>query len=155
MVYKFRFRGSTIRDNRIIIIFLGSAAAFSYAVSLVLYEFALPMIMLLILSIALATFSVGRRIDFMKWLWVEFAILPLVLVSFMLLSIPTFAQANENITGTIGVYEKQVYQNLPTGMAHTLDDFKEPRYSSLEDLQSAINQSLNISSIAIFENAGG
>ena len=152
MVYKFRFMGSNIRDNKMIIIFLGSVAAFSYAVSLVLYEFALPMIMLLLLSIALATFSIGKKITFMRWLWVEFAILPFVLISFMLLSIPTFAQANENITGTMGVYENQVYQNLPTGVAHTLDDFREPRYSSLEDLQSAINQSLTMSSVTIFEN---
>jgi 4-hydroxybenzoate polyprenyltransferase len=153
LVYKFRFKGKEIKLNKSVIVPLGVASAFSYLVSIALYNFALPMILLLAMSIALAKFSIGKRLKFMNWLWVEFTILPMIVIAFLLLSIPTIAQANNNITSTIDHYKEDIYQELPEGVADRLRNLSEPSYASLEEFQDAVNQSLNISSLTIFESA--
>lgn len=152
LVYKSRFRGKEIISNKSVIVPLGLASAFSYLVSILLYDFALPMIFLLAMSLALAKFSIGKRLQFMKWLWVEFAILPMIVLAFLMLSIPPIAQANSNITSTIGQYKQIVYQELPGSVADGLKNLSESRYETLEEVQDAINQSLNLTALNFLES---
>jgi len=145
LAYKFRFRGMVIKGNKHILVPLGAAATFSYMASLALYDFALPMLFLLAVSLLLAKFSIGKRLKFMNWLWVEFAILPIILVAFLMLAVPPIAQANGNISVTIDTYRDSVYHSLPEGVAENVKGFGEPRYASLDELQKAINSTVNIS----------
>jgi hypothetical protein len=151
LIYKFRFRGKAIISNKSVIIPIGFASAFSYTVSLVLYGYALPMILLLAMSLALARFSVGKRLRFMNWLWVEFAILPMIVIAFLMLSIPSLAQVNNNITVRIDEYKENIYQELPGDVADSLKNLSESSYENLEDFQDAVNQSLNLSNLGFFE----
>jgi len=145
LVYKCGFKGDAIREKKALLAPLGALAAFSYLVSLVIYNYAIPMMFLLLASVLLAKVSVGKRLRFMSWLWVEFMILPLFIVAFLLLGIPTVAQANENITATICKYKQDVYHTLPDNVADDLESMEKPRYGSLDDFQQAINESMNIS----------
>ncbi len=151
LIYKFRFRGKAIISNKSVIIPLGMAAAFSYLASIFLYGFALPMILLLAMSLALAKFSIGKRLRFMNWLWVEFAILPMIVIAFLMLSIPAVAQVNNNITVRIDEYKENIYEELPSGVADSLKNLSASRYEDLEEFQDAVNQSLNISGLGFFE----
>jgi len=110
------------------------------------------MIFLLAMSLALAKFSIGKRLQFMKWLWVEFAILPMIVLAFLMLSIPPIAQANSNITSTIDQYKQSVYQELPDSVADGLKNLSESRYETLEEVQDAINQSLNLTALNFLES---
>lgn len=151
LIYKFRFRGNAIISNKAVIIPLGAATTLCYIASIILYGYALPMILLLVMSLALAKFSVGKRLRFMNWLLVEFAVLPMIVIAFLMLSIPAFAQVNSNITGRIDMYKENLYDELPE-FTGRLDNLYEYRYEDLEELQDAVNQTLNLSGITFFDS---
>jgi len=155
IVYKMRFRGKNIISNKYVIVPMGLASVFSYIVSLILYDFALPMFILLATSILVATFSVGKRLRLMNWLWVEFTILPIILIAFLLLTIPSIAEANNNITYTLDCYKESICRDLPPELVDRLKNLSEPRYGSLEELQNAINKSLSPGALKIFETGKG
>lgn len=152
LIYKSRFRGNAIISNRSVIIPIGAATAFCYIVSIILYGYALPMILLLVMSLVLAKFSVGKRLKFMNWLLVEFAVLPMIVIAFLMLSIPAFAQVNNNITGRIDQYKENLYEELPDEFTGSLKNLSEYRYEDLEELQDAVNQTLNLSGVTFFDS---
>jgi hypothetical protein len=151
LVYKFRFRGKIIKENRRIIMIIGAASAFSYLASIVLYGFAVPMVVLLAAALLMAWYSKSRRLKFMGWLWVEFVLLPVFLLAFLMLSVPQIAQANEKIAGTIDSYKESVYHELPEDIAEGLRNLTEPQYETLEDLHGAINETLGLSGLGFLE----
>jgi 4-hydroxybenzoate polyprenyltransferase len=134
LVYKFRFKGKIIKENKHIIVIIGIASAFSYVSSIILYGFALPMILLLVIAVLMAWHSKSRKLKFMNWLWVEFILLPIFLLAFLMLSVPQIAQANANITETIDQYMEDFYSQLPEDMSQGLRDLTEPQYESLDDM---------------------
>jgi hypothetical protein len=113
------------------------------------------MFILLATSILVATFSVGKRLRLMNWLWVEFTILPIILIAFLLLTIPSIAEANNNITYTLDCYKESICRDLPPELVDRLKNLSEPRYGSLEELQNAINKSLSPGALKIFETGKG
>jgi hypothetical protein len=82
---------------------------------------------------------------------VEFAVLPMIVIAFLMLSIPAFADVNSNITGRIDQYKENLYDELPE-FTGRLDNLSEYRYEDLEELQDAVNQTLNISGITFFDS---
>jgi len=141
MAYKLRFKGSVIREHKAILYPLGAGVVFSFVASLVLYPYALPLLFLLGVSLLMAKASIGRKLRFMNWLWVEFAILPLILVAFLMLAVQPIAEANDNLTATICACKESIYQNLPEGIAEDLSGLEEPMYSSLDEFQEVMNLS--------------
>jgi len=154
LVYKFRFKGRAIKNNKWLLASVALFSAFSYILSIVLYSFALPLIILLAVSVILIVFSMnmGKKLKFMNWLWIEFIILPVVIIAFLLLSFPLVEQANTNITATIDQYKETVYKELPGDMADGLKNLSESPYDSLDDVQAAVNKSVNLSEITIFNS---
>ncbi len=152
MVYKFRFRGSVIKSRKWLLGSIGLLTAVSYGLSMMLYTFALALVILLAASIALIAFSmgVGKKLSFMNWLWVEFVILPLVIIAFLALTIPFVEQANTELTEHIGEYRETVYNKLPEGVATGLRNLSEPTYESLEEFEEKVlNISINLSNITV------
>jgi 4-hydroxybenzoate polyprenyltransferase len=149
LVYKFRFKGNVIKSKKWLFTILGTLAFFSYTFSLVFYDFALSLIILLALSLALAFFSMGRKLRFMNWLYVEFIIMPAVIAAFLLVSIPIAAEANQDIAAKIDHYKDTVYKKLPEDVAEGIKNLSEPPYESLEDVVDAINRSVNLSGLVI------
>ncbi|UCD03007.1 MAG: UbiA prenyltransferase family protein [Candidatus Aenigmatarchaeota archaeon] len=150
LIYKFRFRGNMIRDNKLLLGSIAFLTALSYALSVTLYPFALPLIILLAASVVLIMLSmgVGRKFRFMNWLWIEFVILPLVIIAFLLLSVPFVDQANAELTETIGEYKETVYKKLPDDVVTGLENLSKPAYESLDDVQEdVINITVNLSTL--------
>jgi 4-hydroxybenzoate polyprenyltransferase len=155
LVYKFRFRGNIIRDRKWLLGSVAFLTALSYGLSVMLYAFALPLIILLATSVVLIMFSmgVGRKFRFMNWLWIEFVILPLVIIAFLMLTIPFVNQANAELTDTIGEYRETVYRKLPDDVVTGLKNLSEPTYESLDDVQEDVmNITVNLSSLTILES---
>jgi len=157
IIYKFRFKGNMIRDNKLLLAPLGMLAVTSFFLSLVLYRFALPLMLLLAFSIGIIAFSmgVGKRFKLMNWFYLEFIIFPMVIAVFLLLSIPAVASANTHITNKIDQYKETVYKELPDDVAQTLKNLSEPPYDSLDEVGEAINRSINISEIGEMFEPGG
>jgi 4-hydroxybenzoate polyprenyltransferase len=144
LVYKFKFKGDMIRSRKLLFATIGAVCIASYVISMVLYKFALPLIMLLVLSVALGLFGKSRKLKFMNWLFIEFIIMPAVIAVFLLLSIPIVGQANEKIGDKIGQYKETVYKELPEEVAEGLKNLSEPPYDSLDEIERDINRTLNI-----------
>jgi 4-hydroxybenzoate polyprenyltransferase len=144
LVYKFKFKGDMIRSKKWLFASVGAICVISYCLSMVLYQFALPLIILLVLSVALGLFGKSRKLPFMNWLYIEFIIMPAVIAVFLLLSIPIVGHANEKITDTIGEYKETVYKELPDDVAQGLKNLSEPPYHSLQEIGRDINRTLNI-----------
>ena len=154
LVYKFKFKGRVIKNNKWLLASVALFSAFSYILSIVLYNFALPLIILLAVSVILivASLGAGKKFKFMNWLWIEFVILPIIIIAFLLLSFPLIAQANSNITATIDKYKESVYRELPGDVAEGLKNLTESPYESLGDVQDAINMTINLSELTVFES---
>ena len=153
IIYKFRFKGSMIRENKLLLAPLALIAVTSFGLSIVLYRFALPLVLLLGFSIGIIVFSmsVGKRFKLMNWFYLEFIIFPMVIAVFLLLSIPAVAYANSQLSDKIDHYKSTVYKELPDDVAETLKNLSEPAYDSLDDVGEAINRSLNMSELDLFD----
>ena len=110
------FRGKAITSNKSLLVPLGLICTFSYLSAVFVYDFALPMITLLGISVFLALFSIGRGFKFSNWLWMEFIILPIFIFSFLMLMLPPVAQANEEVCSRMDTYKEMVYDELPPGV---------------------------------------
>jgi len=154
IVYKFKFKGDMIRNNKPYFTVLALVVLFSYIFSVITYDFALPLLILLALSAGLVAFGItaGRKLHFMNWLWLEFVIMPAMIVAFLLISFPLIAQINDHLGEKITQYKDTVYKELPDDVAKTLDNLSEPNYKSVEDVANALNRSLNLSLDEILNN---
>jgi len=151
LVYKFRFKGDIIRKNRLLFMSFGFATIFSFVASLFFYQFAVPMILLISVTFLMAGASSGKKLKLFNWLMVEFIVLPIVLIAFLLLGVPQVAEANEGISTKLCEYKTDIYKNLPESVAERLKGIDEPKYHSLEEFREAVNDSLML---PFLENTG-
>jgi hypothetical protein len=154
IVYKFKFKGSMIREKKWFLAPLALFVLASYTFSIAFYSYALPLMLLLVLSAGIIAFSlsVGKRFKLMNWFYLEFIIFPMVIAVFLVLSIPAVAYANNQLTHKIGDYRETVYKELPKDVAQTIRNLSEPAYDSLDEVSDAINISINISELEIFDS---
>ncbi|MFH0956577.1 MAG: UbiA prenyltransferase family protein [Candidatus Aenigmatarchaeota archaeon] len=154
IIYKFKFKGSIIREKKWFLAPIAILALLSYTLSIALYKFALPLMLLLVFSMGIIAFSlsVGKKLKLMNWFYLEFIIFPTVIAVFLLLSIPAVAYANSQLTDKIGDYKETVYKELPKDVAQTIRNLSEPAYDSLDEVGKAINVSINISELQLFDS---
>ena len=152
LVYKFRFKGNIIREKKYLLGAIALLTVVSYGLSMILYSFTLPLIILLVATFALLGFSLkaGKKFKFMNWLWLELIILPLVIVAFLLLSIPFVETVNDELTDTIGEYKETVYKELPEDVVTGIENLSKPAYESLDEIQDEVlNITINLSNISL------
>lgn len=147
IVYKFKFQGDMLRNNKPYFIVLALVVLLSYIFSVVIYDFSLPLLLLLGLSMVLVSFGAiaGKNLNFMNWLHLEFVIMPAMIVAFLLISIPMISQINTHIGEKITNYKDTVYKELPEGVGRALDNLSEPKYKSVKEVGEVLNRSLNLS----------
>jgi len=97
IAYKFKFDGKTIKDSRPLFIVFGIIVVVLFVTSLFSYGFPLALVILLVLS--LVVFGLKylfwyHEKGFNQMLLLELIILPLIIVSFLLLLIPSIGMAN-------------------------------------------------------------
>jgi hypothetical protein len=150
IAYKVGFKGKDISRMKYYLIPSGILGIFSYIYSVLFYEFTISLLFLLFVSVLLAWISMNKKLKFMSFLWMEFIILPIFVISFLMLGVPAVAQVNYEITCTIDQYKYGIYNSLPEDVAEGLNEMTEPKFSTLEELQAAINKSLNDTFTSMF-----
>lgn len=105
MAYKFKFCGRTIKDSKPLFVAFGVVVVALFLASLFSYGFPLALVMLLALSVAVFGLKYlfwYHEKGFNQMLLLELIILPLIIVSFLLLLIPSVGMANAALAGFLG-----------------------------------------------------
>jgi len=158
LIYKFKFSGGIIKSNKKLFIAIGAAGSFSYTISFIQYGF--PLSMILLVTIPLFVLLLFKQMDIKfhrinNMIIIEYLLLPVVIISFMILSIPIIAQANENIISTIDKYEENLMEEIPDTITQPIENITSElnKYEKLEDIENEIKEGLdNITNISQIKN---
>ena len=101
IVYKFRFTGDKIRSNKLLFVPLGLVCTASYILAFIVYDFSLALIIMflgsgLIIGLAKKSGFNLKRINNM--MFVEYLVLPLVIISLLVISLPIVSSVNQDLT---------------------------------------------------------
>jgi 4-hydroxybenzoate polyprenyltransferase len=147
IIYKFKFKGKIIRKNKRVFFILGMLGGISYFISLIEYGF--PLSMLLLFIIPFTTLIVFKQTKFNmhkinNMFVIEYLLLPLVIICFLMLNIPIIAEANEQIADNIDSYTEKISEEIPDSIVNPLKNISEKfeKYKSLDDIEREINSSL-------------
>jgi len=151
LIYKFKFRGNIIKANKKLFIGLAAVGVVSYTLSLIQYGFPLAMILLIIIPLFILMFFKQMDIEFHRisnMIVIEYLLLPVVIISFLILTIPFVAQANDEIASTITVYKENVMKEIPEPIKKPIDNLSSElkKYKTLEDIEEEIK--LNFKELA-------
>jgi len=148
IIYKFKFRGNLIKSKKPFFVFLGAVGVISYIISLISYGFPISMVILVIIPLFVLILLKQIDIEFHKisnMVIIEYLLLPVVIISFAILMIPIFGQANENIANKIGEYRENVMKDLPSDIKQPIENITDElkKYKVLEDIESGLKTGLD------------
>ena len=153
LIYKFRFKGGSIRSNKKLFIGLGILGAVSYIISFFQYGFPISMILLIIIPLFVLFLFKKMDIDVHRinnMILIEYLLLPVVIISFLVLTIPFVAQANQEIASKIDTYAEDIIQEIPEDIKEPIENITDElkKYESLEDIEKDIKEGFeNITNI--------
>lgn len=138
MCYKFKFNRKLISTNRAVFIIIGIVFVASYGISFVAYSFSLPLVLMFLFVAVLAVFMKYFRVleyKMKKLFIVEYMVLIIVIICFLLLANPSLARLNENLTDIVGNYKDAAINIIPSEIANGV---RMDGYENLEDIERAI-----------------
>ncbi|MCK5017451.1 MAG: UbiA prenyltransferase family protein [Candidatus Peribacteraceae bacterium] len=147
IIYKFDFKGKTIKTNKKIIGGLGITGLTSYMISFIYYGMPISMIFLIVIPLFIILLFKQMDIKFHKidnMLITEYMLLPVVILSFLILTIPAVGLLNSQMADTIDVYTDVIVEEIPdaiTGHVDNLTD-KLKEYETLEDIENKIKEDI-------------
>jgi len=153
LIYKFGFRGKIIRSNKKLFTGLAAVGVFSYVLSFLMYGFPLSMILLIIIPLFIIMLFKWMDIEFHRinnMIVIEYLLLPIVIISFILLSVPVFGQTNQAIAKFIENCTEKLIDEVPDNIKKPMENLTEEvkKYGSLEDFEEDLKKGLeNISNI--------
>ncbi|MEE9323354.1 MAG: UbiA family prenyltransferase [Candidatus Aenigmarchaeota archaeon] len=145
LIYKFKFTGKVIKSNKKFFIGLGFLGGLSYVVSFFQYGFPLSMILLIVIPFFILMLFKQMDIEFHRinnMIIIEYLLLPIVIVSFMVLTVPVIGQANENMASTIDDYTEDLMKEMPETITEPIDNLTDElkKYETLEDIEEGIKE---------------
>jgi len=155
LIYKFKFKGSIIKGNKKMFVTIGLLGAFSYVVSFLQYGFPLSMILLIVIPLSILLLMKKIDIEFHKinnMIVIEYLLLPVVIISFLVLMVPFVGQANERIADTIDSYKEIVVNEIPENIMEHVDNLTGglEKYKTIDDIQAEIETGIeNITNATI------
>lgn len=151
LIYKFKFKGSIIKSNKKMFLAIGVFGGLSYFVSFIQYGFPLSMTLLVVIPLSILLFLKQIEIEFHRisnMIVIEYLLLPLVIISFVVLMVPVVGQANEKMVSTIGTYKETVIREMPEDLKKSVDNITDEvkKYRTIEDIENGIKTNIeNIS----------
>jgi hypothetical protein len=153
LIYKFKFRGKIIKSNKRLFTGLAAAGVFSYVFSFVQYGFPLSMILLIAIPLFIIVLFKWMDIEFHRinnMIIIEYLLLPIVIISFIVLSVPVVGKANESIADMIDKYKEKIADEVPESITEPIDNITNElkKYGTLEDIEEKVKEGLeNMSEI--------
>jgi 4-hydroxybenzoate polyprenyltransferase len=147
IIYKFKFKGHIIRSNRKLFIGFGVVGVVSYIISFILYGF--PLSMILLVAIPIGILLLLKYMDvkvhrISNMLVIEYLLLPVVILSFVMLTIPFIDHTNDMIARNIINYTETIKERMPPDIIRPLKNISDKleEYETLEDIEKNINKSI-------------
>ncbi len=139
LAYKVHFKRDVLLQKKAVLAPLGLAGIATYAGSIVLYSFPLALLLMLFFAslIAMTRKVSGMKLHMMKnSLLIEYVMIPLALLSFLMLMNPMVSAVNEQVCDGINNYTEDVSSALPEGIVGPIEQLNHglEGYRSLEDL---------------------
>ena len=143
MLYKFRFKGNTIRSKKKVFWIFGTLSSVSYVVSIFLYGF--PLSMIILITIAVTAFLFFRHVKFLSYrtrnmMFVGYLLLSVFIFSFLMLLNPVFAEINYKMADEIHLQTGKISDQLPGPLMNSIEDISNElkKYESLEDIEETL-----------------
>lgn len=155
LIYKFNFRGGTIRAKSKLFGVLAFSGTLSYILSFFSYGFPLSMSILIIIPLFIIFMFKQMDIEFHRinnMILIEYLLLPVVIISFAVLTIPAIAQANERMATTIDSYAEDLIEDIPETIKEPIENITDElkKYEKLEDIEYDIKHGLgNITNMTV------
>lgn len=144
LFYKFKFNRALVMKNKAIFGTILFVFIFSFGVSFLVYNFSLALILLTvfvaIFTVFIKTFKI-LKYRMKRLFLIEYIVLPLIIISFLLLMHPSVAELNANITQSITNYSKDV---IPSSVMTSLRNI-----TGMENVRDIENSLMNITDIVL------
>ena len=147
ITYKFKLDISWVKKHRLLFSFMLSLASLSYILSLMMYDFPVSLLILLIFPVAI--FMLAKRF---KWearmknmLFLEYILLPIIIISFLVLMNPAINSMNESLHKNIVAYKDALISKIPRSLISPVENISEEiknRYKTLDDIKNDINSTI-------------
>jgi heme O synthase-like polyprenyltransferase len=137
LFYKFRLNRKLIRKNMLPIAALGILTFVSYVISWIIYDFQLSLILIFVLPLAVLVLLNIKKIykeTFKGMFFIEYVLLSLIIVSFVVLLIPAGFSVNVEINKIHTESMNELERNIP--ITEELKNLSEQtkRFESLDDI---------------------
>lgn len=147
LIYKFRFKGLNLKNNKKIFASLAIAGSFSYIMSLIYYPFPLSMLLLIVIPLFIIFLFKQMDMRFHKinnMILIEYILLPVVIISFLLITTPLFGQTNEQMASTIDAYRSEIAEDMPEDVIGPIENLTDElkKYKTLEDVESDLKEGI-------------
>jgi len=152
IIYKFKFKGKVIKENKKLFWGLGILGVVSYMVSLVYYVFPLTLIFLILVPVVVLLIFKYMNVEVHRisnMIMIEYILLPLVIICFVILTIPAVGNANDQIAdGLTNMSDRitdTIADRIPDTVIKPIENLSGEleRYETLEDVVNKVNETIS------------